>query len=99
MGPAPNIKCSLLAYGLSVGTLVTGCAITPNTVASASEVRAADELEVDEFPQAEVHMQLAKEQMKLAANMAPAGADSKQSVEIIIERESPVSTRKQKGFY
>jgi hypothetical protein len=70
MRPVPNIKCALFAIALAASVVVSGCASAPRIDASASEIRAAEELEIAEVPQAAVHMQLAKEQMKLAERMA-----------------------------
>ena len=60
-------KCALFTLVLATGTVVTGCA---STDASASKIHAAGELGIGAVPQAAVHMQLAKEQMKLAEEMA-----------------------------
>ena len=70
MRPAPNIKCALFAVALAASAVVSGCASAPRIDASASEIRAVEEFGIAEIPQASVHMQLAKEQMKLAEKIA-----------------------------
>ena len=71
MRPAFKFESALFAVALAASAVASGCASAARRIdASASEIRAVEELEIAEVPQASVHMQLAKEQMKLAEGMA-----------------------------
>ena len=66
-----NINSALFAVALATSTVASGCANTARRMDTVtSEIRDVEELGTAGVPQALVHMQLAKEQMKRAERMA-----------------------------
>jgi hypothetical protein len=67
-------KFATMAFAMAVAatTIVAGCASAPplRTEASASGIRAAEEVGADKVPQASLHLQLAKEELENAKALA-----------------------------
>jgi hypothetical protein len=85
MRPAFKFENVLFVVVISISEIALGCASAPRRIgASASEIRAVEELEITEVPQASVYMQLAKEQIKLAEGMA--ANDEWEQAESMMER-------------
>ena len=66
-----EIKIMVLAAAFSAAAIAAGCANAPlKTDASTSGIRAAEEVGAAEVPQASLHLQLAKEELGNAKNLA-----------------------------
>jgi uncharacterized protein YpuA (DUF1002 family) len=79
----------LLMISLSMGTvpLAAGCATTPiRTEASTSGIRAAEEVGAVQVPQASLHLQLAKEELAKAKQLASKG-DKDQARSMLMRAE------------
>jgi hypothetical protein len=70
-----KITTITFAMALGAGAIATGCASTPplRTEASASGIRAAEEVGAAKVPQASLHLQLAKEELENAKALAAKG--------------------------
>ena len=69
-------KIGIMAFVVAVAAMAfaAGCASTPlRTEASTSGIRAAEEVGAAQVPQASLHLQLAKEELELAQQMAKNG--------------------------
>lgn len=65
---------ALLAAGVVTTTLAGGCATAPlRTEASTSGIRAAEEVGAPAVPKAALHLQLAKEELQRAKDLAAKG--------------------------
>ena len=65
---------ALLAAGVVTTTLAGGCATAPlRTEASTSGIRAAEEVGAPSVPKAALHLQLAKEELQRAKDLAAKG--------------------------
>lgn len=73
-----KIGIMVLAIAVVVTAFGAGCANAPlRTEASTSGIRAAEEVGAANVPQASLHLQLAKEELKLAKELAEKGEKEK----------------------
>lgn len=69
-----NLKILLFAVVVTTTAIVAGCANAPlRTDASTSSIRAAEEAGSAKVPQASLHLQLAKEELESAKQLAAKG--------------------------
>jgi outer membrane murein-binding lipoprotein Lpp len=69
-----RIKFMVFAVAVVATTIVAGCTSTPlRTEASTSGIRAAEEAGAAKVPQASLHLQLAKEELAQAKELAAKG--------------------------
>jgi hypothetical protein len=70
-------KTGIMVFAVVVAAtaIATGCASTPklSTEASTSGIRAAEEVGAANIPQASLHLQMAKEELDLARDLAAKG--------------------------
>lgn len=81
-----HVKVAIVAGGLLLAGLITGCGSTPplNKEASTSAIRAAEEVGASNVPSAALYLQLAKEELEHAQGLSTRG--DKEQAESMLER-------------
>ena len=79
----------LIAVAFAATAIAAGCASTPrlSTEASTSGIRAAEEVGAAEVPQASLHLQMAKEELDLARELAAKG-EKEQAKSMLLRAEA-----------
>jgi hypothetical protein len=88
MKQVSRIGIMVFAVAVVAAAIVAGCANAPlRTEASTSGIRAAEEAGATKVPQASLHLQLAKEELELAREMANKG-DKAEAVSMLSRAEA-----------
>jgi regulator of protease activity HflC (stomatin/prohibitin superfamily) len=79
----------LIAVAFAATAIAAGCASTPrlSTEASTSGIRAAEEVGAANVPQASLHLQMAKEELDLARELAAKG-EKEQANSMLLRAEA-----------
>jgi len=87
-GHVSKLRVLVFAVDVVVAAIVAGCASAPlRTEASVSEIRAAEEAGAASVPQASLHLQLAREELALAKDLASKG-EKEQAVSMLSRAEA-----------